>query len=162
MIRLHTVFRQRCSDLTTRRSTAMKKIILSTAFLTMSVSLMTAQAASFADQLMAQKTQLQPQEFNFFSDRYKQVKAHEQVAAVKPSFVEQLTVQKTQLHPQEFNFYSDRYKQVKAQEQNNQDQLAAVEGREPSFKMQLDSQKQLIRPHKFYPVSDAYYQVNAH
>jgi hypothetical protein len=147
----------------------MKKIILSTIFLSISASLMTAQAAvenSFADQLMMQKKQLHPQEFNFFSDRYKQVKAQQNVnqnqsAVVKDenSIAAQLMMQKKQLHPQEFNFFSDRYKQVKAQQQVTQSPYIAAEGEKLSFKMQLDGQKQLLRHHKFYPVSDAYYQI---
>ncbi len=108
----------------------MNKIILSTIILSMSASLMTVQAAtvnSFADQLMMQKKQLHPQEFNFFSDRYKQVTAQQKIsqgqpvkhAQVEQSFSEQLMMQKKQLHPQEFNFFSDSYKQVQAQQHIN-------------------------------------------
>ena len=108
----------------------MNKIILSTIFLSMSASLMTVQAAtvnSFEEQLMMQKKQLRPQEFNFFSDRYKQVHAQQKIneaqpvvyAQVEQSFSEQLMMQKKQLHPQEFNFFSDRYKQVQAQQHIN-------------------------------------------
>lgn len=99
----------------------MKKIILPTVLLAMSASVMTAQAVvveqSFADQLMMQKTQLHPQEFNFFSDRYKQVQAHRStnVSSVtdinleSPSFKMQLDSQKQQLRAHQFNPISDAY-----------------------------------------------------
>ncbi len=97
----------------------MKKIILSTVFLTMSASMMTAQAtvsASFAEQLMMQQTQLRPQAFNFFSDRYKQVAAQKNVLAAasvqSPSFKAQLDSQKQQLRMHKFHPVSDAYFQT--------------------------------------------------
>jgi hypothetical protein len=97
----------------------MKKIILATVLLTMSASMMTAQAAvslSFADQLMMQKIQLRPQVFNFFSDRYKQVAAQENVLAAvsveSPSFKVQLDSQKQQLRMHKFNPVSDAFFQM--------------------------------------------------
>jgi hypothetical protein len=60
----------------------MKKFALNTIFLLISVSSMPPLAAvgqSFSEQLNEQKKQLRPQEFNFFSDRYKQVNAQEKV-----------------------------------------------------------------------------------
>lgn len=94
----------------------MKKIILATVLLTMSASMMTAHAAvspSFSDQLMMQKTQLRPQAFNFFSDRYKQVAAQQNVLAAvsveSPSFKVQLDSQKQQLRMHKFNPASDAF-----------------------------------------------------
>jgi hypothetical protein len=103
----------------------MKKIILS-ALIFATVTTMTGARATvkanlnFNEQLQQQKTQLRPQEFNFFSDRYKQVTAkndevESSFAVENLSFKDQLLAQKTQLRPQEFNFFSDRYKQVTAQ-----------------------------------------------
>ncbi len=101
----------------------MKKIILPLALLVISSNVATVNAATektFSQQLSEQKTQLRPQEFNFFSDRYKQVFSH--AVKVKSSetmanlsFKDQLLEQKSQLRSQEFNFFSDRYKQVNAQ-----------------------------------------------
>ncbi|PHS71508.1 MAG: hypothetical protein COB23_00615 [Methylophaga sp.] len=70
----------------------MKTIKLSTIFLLLNSFFITAHAyetveRSFAEQLEEQKTQLRPQEFNFFSDRYKQVKAHEKIMDSKPAMV---------------------------------------------------------------------------
>ena len=65
----------------------MKKFALNTLFLLISVSSIPVLAAvehSFAEQLNEQKTQLRPQEFNFFSDRYKQVKSQEKVIDKQP------------------------------------------------------------------------------
>lgn len=101
----------------------MNKIILTTIFLTMSASLMTAQAAvkiSFADQLMMQKKQLHPQEFNFFSDVYKQVTVQQQTAPSQPvaiegeklSFKMQLDSQKQLLRHHKFYPVSDAYYQI--------------------------------------------------
>ncbi|PHS69592.1 MAG: hypothetical protein COB23_06200 [Methylophaga sp.] len=92
--------------------------MLATTFLSISASLTSAQAAtdySFSDQLEVQKEQLRPQEFNFFSDRYKQVKAHNQLVATniqKPSFKEQLDSQMQQLKGHQFHPASDAYYQI--------------------------------------------------
>ena len=56
----------------------MRKIILTIALLAVNAAAMTANAVvekTFSQQLSQQKSQLRPQEFNFFSDRYKQVNA---------------------------------------------------------------------------------------
>jgi hypothetical protein len=93
----------------------MKKAILSTLA---SLTLLSAPAfaamdtLSFSEQLQLQKQQLRPQAFNFFSDRYQQVKAHDEQA--KLAFKLQLDSQKSLLRTQEFNPISDAYKQVKA------------------------------------------------
>ncbi|OUR73818.1 hypothetical protein A9Q78_02530, partial [Methylophaga sp. 41_12_T18] len=98
----------------------MKKIILSAVLFALNVGMTTSNAEvkhDFSQQMMEQKSQLRPQQFNFFSDRYQQVKAHRNSVMTQPvlaSFSEQLAKQKTQLRPQEFNFFSDRYKQVNA------------------------------------------------
>lgn len=67
---------------------------------------------SFSQQLDMQKEQLRPQAFNFFSDRYAQVKAHEGMSLM--SFKQQLDSQKNALRPQQFNPVSDAYMQVHA------------------------------------------------
>ncbi len=139
----------------------MKKIILSIALFAINASVTTANAAvenTFSQQLAQQKTQLRPQEFNFFSDRYKQVQAHN-INTTTVSFKQQLLKQKTQLRPQEFNFFSDRYKQVTAQTKTAIRPLAVVN---LSFKDQLLQQKSQLRSQEFNFFSDRYKQVNAH
>ncbi len=66
---------------------------------------------SFSQQLAMQKTQLRPQAFNFFSDRYLQT--HTQKSTTL-SFKAQLDSQKDLLRTQEFNPVSDAYMQIKA------------------------------------------------
>jgi hypothetical protein len=68
---------------------------------------------SFFRQLEMQKTQLRPQQFNFFSDRYLQT--HTQQTA-QLSFKAQLDSQKGLLRTQQFNPVSDAYLQVKARQ----------------------------------------------
>jgi len=139
----------------------MKKIILSIALLAVNAGVMTANAVvekTFSQQLSQQKTQLRPQEFNFFSDRYKQVQAHKN-ASHNLSFKQQLLEQKTQLRPQEFNFFSDRYKQVTAQTMTTTRSFSVVS---LSFKDQLLQQKTQLRPQEFNFFSDRYKQVTAH
>ncbi len=167
----------------------MKKTILTTLLFALSASVMTAQAdvkLSFAEQLMMQKTQLHPQEFNFISDRYKQVQVQKTRANHPPSFLDQLNGQKTQLNPQQFKFISDHYKKLQAQKVNGLSFKAQLDSQKlmarehkfypvlgmtyttttadvkPTFKVQLDSQKQLLRPQLFIARSDAYYQVTSH
>lgn len=92
----------------------MKKVALSTVFLLVSMSSITAYSAveqSFAEQLNEQKGQLRPQEFNFFSDRYKQVKAQDKTVndesaedeGGKATFKDQLDSQTKLLR--DYNFY---------------------------------------------------------
>lgn len=66
---------------------------------------------SFSQQLDMQKTQLRPQEFNFFSDRYLQTHIQKTVLL---SFKAQLDSQKGLLRTQEFNPVSDAYLQINA------------------------------------------------
>jgi len=68
---------------------------------------------SFSQQLDMQKTQLRPQAFNFFSDRYLQTHT-QQLASL--SFKAQLDSQKGLLRTQEFNPVSDAYLQLKARQ----------------------------------------------
>lgn len=138
----------------------MKKIILPLALLVISSNVATVNAATektFSQQLSEQKTQLRPQEFNFFSDRYKQVKAHT-LLPTTISFKQQLLDQKMQLRPQEFNFFSDRYKQVSAHAVKVESPVAMVN---LSFKDQLLEQKSQLRSQEFNFFSDRYKQVNA-
>jgi len=67
---------------------------------------------SFSEQMQAQKTQLRPHVFNFFSDRYQQIEAQNAIKPVNLSFKEQLDSQKGQLRTQEFNPISDAYLQT--------------------------------------------------
>jgi len=139
----------------------MKKIILSIALFAINASVTTANAAvenTFSQQLAQQKTQLRPQEFNFFSDRYKQVQAREGNTTTM-SFKQQLLEQKSQLRPQEFNFFSDSYKQVSAQTKMATSPLVLVN---LSFKDQLLQQKAQLRSQEFNFFSDRYKQINAH
>jgi hypothetical protein len=139
----------------------MKKIVLSAIFLATTVSMTGVQAASkptFSQQLLEQKTQLRPQEFNFFSDRYKQVFEKANTGSTVLSFSEQLQQQKTQLRPQEFNFYSDRYKQVTA---NTNEVEVIVAKVQLSFKDQLLAQKSQLRTQEFNFYSDRYKQVKS-
>ncbi len=131
----------------------MKKTILATILLALSASMMTAQATvsqSFADQLMMQKTQLHPQEFNFISDRYKQVQAHKVenkgFAFTVPVILQPAAAKANKFYP------------IVGISFTSGEQLA----KQPSFKAQLDSQKQLLRPQQFIAISDAYYQVTSH
>ncbi|PHS27438.1 MAG: hypothetical protein COA83_00015 [Methylophaga sp.] len=93
----------------------MKKTLLTVLLFTLSAPILTTQAAttalSFAEQLNMQKTQLRPQEFNFFSDRYKQVKAQQDDSA-SASLKAQLDSQKDLLRPQFFSFKADVYNQT--------------------------------------------------
>lgn len=66
-----------------------------------------------SEQMQAQETQLRPQAFNFFSDRYRQVEAMKQV---RPTFKAQLDRQTEQLRTQEFNPVSDAYLQTQARQ----------------------------------------------
>jgi len=138
----------------------MKKIILPLALLAVSSNVATVNAAvekTFSQQLSQQKTQLRPQEFNFFSDHYKQVQAHNADVS-KVSFKQQLLGQKTQLRPQEFNFFSDRYKQVTAHAVKT---ISPVAMASLSFKDQLLEQKKQLRTQEFNFFSDRYKQLNA-
>jgi hypothetical protein len=69
-------------------------------------------AKPFSQQLEDQKTQLRPQAFNFFEDRYTQIKAQDAVES--KSFAAQLASQKLALRPQHFNPKSDAYRQIQA------------------------------------------------
>ncbi|WP_438970037.1 hypothetical protein [Methylophaga sp.] len=71
------------------------------------------QEKSFSQQLDMQKTQLRPQAYNFFSDRYLQTHVNK---TAKLSFKAQLDSQKGQLRTQEFNPISDAYMQMKARQ----------------------------------------------
>lgn len=93
----------------------MKKTLLTILMFTLSAPILTTHAAttalSFAEQLNMQKTQLRPQEFNFFSDRYKQVKAQEDESA-SASLKAEFDSQKDLLRPQFFSFRADVYNQT--------------------------------------------------
>ncbi|SFK45190.1 hypothetical protein [Methylophaga sulfidovorans] len=69
---------------------------------------------TFSEQLQLQKTQLRPQAFNFFSDRYIQVQAMKKPVTL--SFKEQLDSQKSLLRKQQFNPISDAYLQTHARQ----------------------------------------------
>jgi len=143
----------------------MKKIILSAVMFALNVGMTTSNAEvahGFSQQMMEQKSQLRPQQFNFFSDRYQQVQAHRNSVTTQPelaSFSEQLSQQKTQLRPQEFNFFSDRYKQVNAQ---NLPEAATDVVSINSFQEQMQQQKKQLRNQEFNFFSDRYKQVTAH
>ena len=139
----------------------MKKIVLTAILLSTTVSMTGAIAASkptFSQQLSEQKTQLRPQEFNFFSDRYKQVFEKANTGSTVLSFNEQLQQQRTQLRPQEFNFYSDRYKQVTAKTNEIEPAIVVTQ---LSFKDQLLAQKTQLRTQEFNFYSDRYKQVQS-
>jgi len=91
------------------------KTVLST--LIVSTGLMTAQAfaltpeQAMSEQMQEQKTQLRPQAFNFFSDRYQQLEA---MKKTQPTFKAQLDRQTELLRPQQFNPISDAYIQMQA------------------------------------------------
>ena len=140
----------------------MKKVILSAVLLATIATMTGARATinpSFSLQLAEQKNQLRPQEFNFFSDVYKQANAHKNInSQANLSFNEQLQQQKTQLRPQEFNFFSDRYKQVTAK---NSAVEPTVTVARLSFKEQLLIQKSQLRSQEFNFYSDRYKQVKA-
>ncbi len=133
----------------------MKKTLLSAALLASVSSIMPLQAAklpSFSEQLMMQKTQLNPQEFNFFSDRYKQIMARQRARLSGlefegAAFKFQLDSQRDLLR--DYNLYPV----VNVSYQSH------IRADKPSFKTQLDSQKELLRPQLFSFISDAYYQV---
>jgi hypothetical protein len=139
----------------------MKKVILSAVLLSTILTMTGARAAlkpSFSQQLLEQKTQLRPQEFNFFSDRYKQVNEKAILSSSTLSFNEQLQQQRTQLRPQEFNFFSDRYKQVTAKNIVIEPFVVVAS---LSFKDQLLIQKSQLRSQEFNFYSDRYKQVKA-
>lgn len=75
-----------------------------------------ATSPSFAEQLMAQKIQLRPQAFNFFSDHYKQVAAQNNTlpaaGTTSLTFKAQLDSQKQQLRMHKFHPMSDAYFQT--------------------------------------------------
>lgn len=66
---------------------------------------------SLSEQMQAQKTQLRPQAFNFFSDRYMQVEATKKA---QPTVKAQLDKQMQLLRYQQFNPVSDAYLQTHA------------------------------------------------
>ena len=165
----------------------MKKTILATLLLALSASVMTAQAAvnpSFADQLMMQKTQLHPQEFNFISDRYKQVQAHKVenkgFAFTAPVILQSTTPNNNKFYPvvgMSFSLMSEAVKpSFKAQLDSQKVMVRDFKFYpvismsyttsagivKPTFKTQLDSQKQQLRPQLFVAISDAYNQVTSH
>ena len=93
----------------------MKKLALSTLICLSAFSAPTFAALgelSFSEQLQSQKQQLRPQAFNFFSDRYQQIKAKKPVRTL--TFKAQLDSQKSLLRKQEFNPISDAYLQMNA------------------------------------------------
>jgi hypothetical protein len=140
---------------------AMKKVILSAVLLSTILTMTGTRAAlkpSFSQQLLEQKKQLRPQEFNFFSDTYTQVNAKGKLNSPVLTFNEQLQQQRTQLRPQEFNFFSDRYKQVTAK---NIVIEPFVVVSSLSFKDQLLIQKSQLRSQEFNFYSDRYKQVKA-
>jgi hypothetical protein len=99
----------------TNHGMTMKKEILSTlvSLSFFSTALFAAPGElSFSEQMQIQKQQLRPHVFNFFSDRYQQMQAHD--SGVKLTFKAQLDSQKSLLRTQEFNPVSDAYKQVTA------------------------------------------------
>lgn len=67
---------------------------------------------TFSQQMDAQKQQLRPQAFNFFSDRYVQLQAMKTASLM--TFKQQLDSQKLSLRPQQFNPVSDAYYQTHA------------------------------------------------
>ena len=116
----------------------MKNTFLATILVALSATVLTAHAnidRSFGEQLMMQKTQLHPQEFNFISDRYKQVQVQKTNGL---SFKTQLDSQKEILR--DVNFYP-----VVGMSFD-------MTAEKPSFKAQLDSQKDILLAAKFYPV----------
>jgi len=140
----------------------MKKVILSVVFLSTILTMTGARAVtkqSFSQQLLEQKKQLRPQEFNFFSDIYTQVNSKVELSSSALSFNEQLQQQRTQLRPQEFNFFSDRYKQVTAKNIVIEPYVVVAS---LSFKDQLLIQKTQLRSQEFNFHSDRYKQVTAH
>lgn len=66
---------------------------------------------ALTEQMQAQKTQLRPQAFNFFSDRYLQIQA---IKKSQPTIKAQLDSQTELLRPQQFNPVSDAYVQTQA------------------------------------------------
>jgi len=95
----------------------MRKLLFSLVLLSMSASFTAAQAAvndaAYAKQLLSQKTQLRPQHFNFFSDRYRQVTAQKSTTK-KRSYKEQLDSQKSLLRHQSLDPASDWFVQLSA------------------------------------------------
>lgn len=85
-------------------------IVLSTGLMTTSAFALTPQQA-LSEQMQAQKTQLRPQAFNFFSDRYLQIEA---MKKSQPTIKAQLDSQTKLLRPQQFNPVSDAYLQTQA------------------------------------------------
>lgn len=90
--------------------TAMTALVLSTGLVTASAYALPPQQ-SLSEQMQAQKTQLRPQAFNFFSDRYLQIEA---MKRAQPTVKAQLDSQKQLLRPQQFNPISDAYLQTQA------------------------------------------------
>jgi hypothetical protein len=142
----------------------MKKALFAITIFTSVITMNIAHALvenDFSQQLAQQKTQLRPQEFNFFSDRYKQTHAVVNKSQLqKNSLKKQMDEQKAQLRPQEFNFFSDRYKQINAQKVVTAPSVTTF-NEKLSFKQQLLTQKTQLRFQEFNFFSDKYKQVQA-
>jgi hypothetical protein len=88
----------------------MSAVIIASGLLSAGVNAATAHLA-MSEQMQAQKIQLRPQAFNFFSDRYRQLQA---MKKTQPSIKAQLDSQTQLLRYQQFNPVSDAYVQVQA------------------------------------------------
>ncbi len=90
--------------------TVFSALIVTTGLMTAPAFALTPEQA-MTEQMQAQKTQLRPQAFNFFSDRYLQLEA---MKKTQPTFKAQLDSQTELLRPQQFNPISDAYVQTQA------------------------------------------------
>lgn len=90
--------------------TVLSTLIVTTGLMTAPTFALTPELA-MTEQMQAQKTQLRPQAFNFFSDRYLQLEA---MKKTQPTFKAQLDSQTELLRPQQFNPVSDAYVQTQA------------------------------------------------
>lgn len=88
----------------------LSSIVLASAFVTAPVFAVSG-VHGISEQMQAQQTQLRPQAFNFFSDRYRQLTA---IKAARPKFKVQPDSQTELLRKQEFNPISDVYVQTRA------------------------------------------------
>jgi len=90
--------------------TLINALIIGSGLMTAAANAATAHLA-MTEQMQAQKVQLRPQAFNFFSDRYLQLEA---MKKTQPTFKAQLDSQTELLRPQQFNPVSDAYVQTQA------------------------------------------------
>ncbi|MDQ7072907.1 MAG: hypothetical protein Q9N32_04665 [Gammaproteobacteria bacterium] len=122
----------------------MKKTVLSTLLLSLSVSMVTAQAAmSDADikaQLDSQKQLITDNKFYPATTVF-----YTNVGIFVPTFKEQLDSQKEEVT--DYTFYPAASVSYKKN----------VVVAKPSFKKQLDSQKEMLKDYKFYPANNVVY-----